>query len=140
MNILVVDDNADNAATLRVYLDLCRHGSASAASGADALAALEGGGYDGVVLDHRLPDRDGLSVLRELRSRGGPGATVPVVMLTAVDAAECDAIAKELAALQPAALARKPCEPGLLLAELDRLRAAAAAGENQIKDLVNRPK
>ena len=48
---------------------------------ADSALATEP--YDLVVLDLGLPQRDGLSVLREMRGRGG---TVPVLVATARDA------------------------------------------------------
>ena len=41
--------------------------------------------YDLVLLDHMLPDRSGIAVLREWRTSGH---AMPVVMLTARDSAE----------------------------------------------------
>ena len=48
-------------------------------------AASEGDAYDLVILDMRLPGKDGLSVLRTLRSRGFQR---PVLVLTAQDAVD----------------------------------------------------
>ena len=48
--------------------------------GQAALEYLENGDYDGVILDIMMPKVDGITVLRELRSKGNP---VPVLMLTA---------------------------------------------------------
>lgn len=48
-------------------------------------AASQGDTYDLVILDMRLPGRDGLSVLRTLRSRGFQR---PVLVLTAQDAVD----------------------------------------------------
>lgn len=48
----------------------------------DARAALEGGGFAGMVLDIMLPDGSGLDLLAELRSRG---SRIPVLLLTARD-------------------------------------------------------
>jgi two-component system response regulator TctD len=49
-------------------------------SGAMALASLDAGTHDVVVLDLGLPDRDGQDVLRELRRRD---SRVPTLVLTA---------------------------------------------------------
>jgi two-component system, OmpR family, catabolic regulation response regulator CreB len=40
-------------------------------------------GYGAVILDVGLPDGSGLDLCRELRQRGGHGASLPVMMLTA---------------------------------------------------------
>jgi len=50
--------------------------------GASAAAALRASRFDLVLLDLGLPERDGLEVLRELRSRGD---ATPVIILTARD-------------------------------------------------------
>ena len=51
-----------------------------AADGKEALAAVAEQEPDIMVLDHRMPEPDGMEVLRRLR---GQGATFPVIMLTA---------------------------------------------------------
>lgn len=48
--------------------------------GAEALAYLEAGNYDALVLDIMMPKLDGLEVLRRLREAGNP---IPVLLLTA---------------------------------------------------------
>jgi DNA-binding response OmpR family regulator len=50
--------------------------------GADAEAALGAGPYDALLLDLGLPKRDGVDILRQLRSRG---SAMPVLVLTARD-------------------------------------------------------
>jgi two-component system copper resistance phosphate regulon response regulator CusR len=59
-------------------VDVCRTGRA-------ALARVASYDYELLVLDLGLPDTDGLTVCRELRSRG---KRVPILMLTARDAVE----------------------------------------------------
>ncbi len=49
-------------------------------NGKDAIEYIEGGIYDGVVLDLMLPQIDGLSVLRHVRAKG---IDTPVLILTA---------------------------------------------------------
>jgi two-component system response regulator AtoC len=53
---------------------------AEAADGKEALAAVAAQEPDVMVLDHRMPEKDGMEVLRTLRSKG---ATFPIIMLTA---------------------------------------------------------
>lgn len=57
------------------------HYSADAVyDGEEALAYLECGNYDALILDLMMPKLDGLSVLRRLRERGN---RIPVLILTA---------------------------------------------------------
>lgn len=78
--ILIVDDMAvvrePIAATLRAYgyRTLC------AASGEEALAAMQISRPDLVLLDLAMPGMDGMAVLRILR---GQDRTIPVIFLTA---------------------------------------------------------
>src|SRR5262249_30680452 len=53
-----------------------------ARDGVTALHQARGGSYDAIVLDLMLPERDGWSVLHELRQSGGK---TPVLILTARD-------------------------------------------------------
>ena len=48
--------------------------------GEEALAYIENGNYDGVILDIMMPKIDGISVLKIIRSKG---INVPVLILTA---------------------------------------------------------
>jgi DNA-binding NtrC family response regulator len=81
MAILVVDDDADVRAD--VGRALCNSGDGwevrFAATAKEALALATGAGIEAVVLDYRLPDADGLTVLGDLR-RARPD--LPVVMIT----------------------------------------------------------
>jgi signal transduction histidine kinase/CheY-like chemotaxis protein len=81
MTILVVDDDAVDRMAVRRALKAAGLPLtiAEADSGAAALAACEQSAFDCVFLDYRLPDIDGLAVLREIRARG---RATPVVMLT----------------------------------------------------------
>ena len=67
--VLVVDDDADLRQVVAESLE--SHGFAVAQAGdvADALARLEGFAYDGLVIDLRLPDGDGMDVLGSALSR-----------------------------------------------------------------------
>jgi DNA-binding response OmpR family regulator len=80
MRVLLVEDQPEMVAALRVALG--RHNMvvdhAPDLSEAEAIAAA--GNYDAIVLDRQLPDGDGLSLIPKLRSGGN---TVPVLVLTA---------------------------------------------------------
>lgn len=79
--VLTVDDSS----TVRAYVAraLGRHGASvdGAESGAEALARLDAGAYDLVILDLLLPDTDGLQLLRTIRGRDQDST---VVMLTGI--------------------------------------------------------
>lgn len=77
--VLVVDDEATIREVLRRYLEREGFQVREAADGEQALAVLEEGPPDLVVLDLMLPGIDGLSLAARLRRR----SAVPVVMLTA---------------------------------------------------------
>ena len=83
MRLLVVDDDRALRDVLRRALTLAGYEIRPAESGAGALAEVNGGVPDAVVLDVGLPDIDGLEVCRLLRREGN---RVPVLMLTARDA------------------------------------------------------
>jgi two-component system phosphate regulon response regulator PhoB len=80
--ILVVDDEPDIAALVAFHLARESYRVRTAASGPEAIAALEAEVPDLVVLDLMLPGMSGLEVLREVRARDEL-AEVPVILLTA---------------------------------------------------------
>jgi DNA-binding NarL/FixJ family response regulator len=75
-----------------------------AVDGNEALAALEQGSFDLVVLDLDLPGRDGFQILEDLRRRGGTRA----VVLSAIPEQE---VALRCLRLGAAAFLGKGCEP-----------------------------
>ena len=77
--VLVAEDDARTAASLRLYLEHAGHRVVVAEDGEAALAAAERERPDVVVLDWMLPRRDGLEVCRALRA----SSPVPILMLTA---------------------------------------------------------
>ena len=65
--ILVVDDEEDIRASLRMVLEYEGLRMLEAASGAEALRAAAGEPVDAVLLDIKMPRTDGLEVLDEFR-------------------------------------------------------------------------
>jgi DNA-binding response OmpR family regulator len=80
MRVLVVEDEPKMASFIRRALEAENLAVDVVGTGEDALAAALATRFDAMVLDIMLPGRDGLSVLRELRSRRN---TVPVLLLSA---------------------------------------------------------
>jgi signal transduction histidine kinase/DNA-binding response OmpR family regulator len=80
--ILLVDDDPLIARTLGNLLGLHGWVPTHADSGEAALALLETGAYDVVLLDVRLPGIDGFETCKAIRAR--LGASLPVVLMTAM--------------------------------------------------------
>ncbi len=78
--VLIVDDEKNMRWVLGQALSGEGFEVAEAADGKEALAAVAEQEPDVMVLDHRMPGKDGMEVLRTLR---GKGATFPIIMLTA---------------------------------------------------------
>ncbi|HEY1170812.1 MAG TPA: response regulator transcription factor [Verrucomicrobiae bacterium] len=85
MNILVVEDDAKTAQAIRRGLDAEGYDTFVARTGDEGWSHLKSATFDLVVLDWMLPGRDGIEILKALRTRG---AKPPVLLLTARDAVE----------------------------------------------------
>lgn len=81
MRVLVVEDAKPLARSLQQGLTEEGFTVDVAHDGEDGLHLASEIGYDALILDRMLPKRDGLSVLRDLRSKG---IEVPVLLLTAL--------------------------------------------------------
>lgn len=79
--ILVVEDDADVAALLRIRLEGAGHAVLLTPDGEAGLAMAARGGFDVVILDWMLPGRTGIEVCQALRS--DPGFQGRILMLTA---------------------------------------------------------
>lgn len=79
--VLIIDDEAAIRATLRLHLKLQNYDIAEAVNGKDGLARACDFHPHLIILDLGLPDRNGLDVLKELRS----WTKIPVIVLTVTD-------------------------------------------------------
>jgi two-component sensor histidine kinase len=79
-HILLIDDDVALTRLMQKECERHRYKVSVAADGAAGLARVAEGGIDGVVLDHHLPDQDGLSVLAAIRQLP---EVPPVIYLTA---------------------------------------------------------
>uniref|UniRef100_I2Q655 Response regulator containing CheY-like receiver domain and AraC-type DNA-binding domain n=1 Tax=Desulfovibrio sp. U5L TaxID=596152 RepID=I2Q655_9BACT len=82
--ILLVDDNADNQALMRLFLD-GPYRTDCAANGREAVDLFAATPYDLVFMDLEMPVMDGYEATRAMRAleRGRPGPPVPILALTA---------------------------------------------------------
>jgi two-component system copper resistance phosphate regulon response regulator CusR len=80
--ILIVEDEARITAFLEKGLTANGFTTSVAVDAREGLALAQGGGFDLIVLDLGLPDRDGMEVLRDLRETD---TRTPVIILTARD-------------------------------------------------------
>ena len=83
--ILVIEDEPKTANAIRAGLRGEGYEAAVAKTGEDGFFRLNAESFDLVVLDWMLPGRDGIEILKTLRSRG---AKTPVLLLTARDTIE----------------------------------------------------
>jgi len=121
--VLVVEDEADHLAAVRLTLKLSGYDVWDALTGEQALSVLAERSPDAVVLDVRLPGIDGLDVFRRLRAQERLAA-VPVVLCSAhADADECD-----IAISDPhARFLAKPYHPNELIDTLRAVMQTSAA-------------
>ena len=78
--ILIVDDEPRIRELIREHLQYAGYVCEEAGDGSAALSLLSGGGFDLVILDVMMPFMDGMTCLREMRTRK---IMTPVIMLTA---------------------------------------------------------
>ncbi len=83
--VLVVEDQMRHLDSLRRGLEAEGYDVATASTGEEGLARATKEIVDAIVLDLMLPGRDGMSVLRDLRSKG---FSKPILILSARDAVE----------------------------------------------------
>jgi DNA-binding response OmpR family regulator len=82
MRILLIEDDKKVADSVRQGLEELHYQAQVSRTGEDALKQIDGTKFDLVILDLGLPGKDGLDVLRDIRTRK---VRVPVIILTARD-------------------------------------------------------
>jgi two-component system copper resistance phosphate regulon response regulator CusR len=115
MRLLIAEDDAKLRKILSRGLEEQAYAVDAVADGESALRMAAMNEYDAVVLDVRMPGRDGFEVCRALRGRG---LRTPVLMLTARDAVEDRIIGLDVGADD---YLTKPFDFGELLARLRAL-------------------
>ena len=80
MRLLLAEDERALSKALATILERSNYSVDTVYDGEAALDYLAADNYDGVILDIMMPKKDGITVLKELRSRG---SKIPVLILTA---------------------------------------------------------
>lgn len=83
LRVLVVEDDQDAGAMLRLILNERGARVGLAQSADEALSALAGGAFDLLISDIGLPGRDGYELMREWREREAGRTRLPAIALTA---------------------------------------------------------
>lgn len=78
--VLVVDDEPNMRRVLEIMLGAAGYAVFSAANGREALALLRSTPVDLLITDLRMPEMDGIELLRQMRA---DGIDAPVIMITA---------------------------------------------------------
>jgi two-component system OmpR family response regulator len=81
MRILIIEDDLETADYLRKGLSESGHVADHASSGPEGLNMALADAYDALIVDRMLPGLDGLSLIKELRSRR---VSTPVLILSAL--------------------------------------------------------
>lgn len=112
INVLIVDDEIEFAATLVARLKLRKYMSRMAISGEAALAAIEKELPDVIVLDLKMPDLDGIELLAQLKATH---PKIEVIILTGHGSFETGREGMELGAFD---YIMKPVDLNLLLVKI----------------------
>ena len=81
--ILVVDDNAMNISVVEGLLKSTQIKVDKASGGLEALDLCAENFYDLILMDHMMPNIDGIETLHRLKEAEGPNQDTPVIVLTA---------------------------------------------------------
>jgi len=111
MNILLVDDDSELTDLMRRFLGHEGFHVECASDGEEGLEHIRSGGFDLAVIDVMMPGKNGMDVLRELRTF----SQLPVIMLTARGDEMDRIIGLELGADD---YVPKPCNPRELAARI----------------------
>ena len=123
MRILLAEDERSLSKAIVALLEKNNYSVDAVYDGDEALSYIEAGNYDAVILDIMMPKRDGISVLREMRTRG---YNIPVLILSAKSEVDDKVLGLDSGAND---YLTKPFSVKELLA---RLRAMTRKGEGQI--------
>jgi CheY-like chemotaxis protein len=123
IRVLVVEDKPDTRRLLEMMLKLSGASTGSAGSTEEAIQRLDEGSFDVLLSDIGMPDEDGFSLMRRVRSRPPErGGNIPAAALTGYADAESRRQCLE-AGFQ--AHLHKPVERAELVAAVARLAGRA---------------
>lgn len=126
MRVLFVEDNQMNR---RVIAEMLRAGGVEmdeAEDGPSGLAMIEANAYDLVLMDLRMPGMDGLTAIRQIRTRTDIKGQVPVIVVTADTGSTLEADCHAAGADD---VIRKPVDLSTLFTTIGDLIARRGDGE-----------
>ncbi|HLS99351.1 MAG: ATP-binding protein [Porticoccaceae bacterium] len=82
-SILIAEDNEFNRLLLSTFLDKLGSDFTTAANGQQAIALCDRQRFDLILMDVHMPEVNGISAVKAIRSGHGPNRDTPIVMLTA---------------------------------------------------------
>jgi two-component system repressor protein LuxO len=131
-SVLLVEDTRALAELYRSYLRDAPWSVGHAATAAEARAALSTGPADAVLLDLRLPDADGLDLLREIRAGAKPPEVIVITAngsvataVAAMQAGAADFLVKPFPQERLLVTLRNALERARLAREVETLKVAA---------------
>jgi PAS domain S-box-containing protein len=125
LRVLVAEDNKINQQLAAMLLKKAGHQSDIAENGAAAVAAVEAGSYDAVLMDVQMPVLDGIEAAERIRRLTPPKNAVPIIAITAH--AMAGARERYLAAGMDGYLS-KPLDLSALLRVLDEIGQGGRGG------------
>ena len=123
MRILFAEDERSLSRAVTALLEKNNYSVDPVYDGEEALAYLDAGNYDAVILDIMMPKLDGLEALRRLRQQGNP---IPVLLLTAKSEVEDKVTGLDTGAND---YLTKPFSTAELLARIRAMTRSQAGGQ-----------
>lgn len=114
--VLIVDDEETNRDLFRQILQTRDCETVEASNGIQALALIEKGAPDLILLDLFMADGDGLTVIRGVRENEAT-RSIPIIVITA---ASNDEIHNRISEAGCDALIRKPVDINIFLSTVDQ--------------------
>lgn len=125
--ILVVEDDRELNELQRDLLGVHGMETVAAYSGTEALEACRHNGFDVVLLDVMLPNKDGFDTCRQLCQDAG--GRLPIIMITALDSEDCRQRGLEAGA---SAYFTKPFDPDEVVAKVLELADGSQPAESPL--------
>src|ERR1700761_7146982 len=125
--VLIIDDEAAIRESLQTLLELEGYQVDTAVDGGDGLSQMAAHPYDLVLLDFALPDRNGIEILKEIRSRD---TEISVIMITAYGTVENAVNAMQAGATN---FIQKPWDNEKLLADVGAAIARRRVEEENLQ-------
>ena len=124
--VLLAEDDSDNRTLLAAALTRRGFAVFTARSGEEALRLAGRDSFDAILMDLQMPGLDGFETTRRIRALGGHAAAVPIIALTAWQAAKLRQRCTEAGLT---ALMEKPANLDRLTACLHRSIGSVGAGK-----------